>query len=167
MNMQERRAGDKPSSPTTSPCGLLGAQRTADVGGMRSIGLAVAGVAVAAITSCSAAAEPASLEAPQSPAAAPSPSSASSSGESFALYTHCETIRTEYAGRWWVATTPLPQHTARPDASNLGRTDDYTEGVITRVQDDLLRFVVQDARIEESGIAVDLVPTDAPTSWCE
>ena len=134
---------------------------------MRSIGLAVAGVAVAAIMSCSAAAEPASLEAPQSSAAAPPPSSASSSGESFALYTHCETIRTEYADRWRVATTSLPHHTARPDASNLSQADHYTEGVITWVADDLLRFVVQDARIEESGIAVDLAPTDAPTSWCE
>ena len=109
---------------------------------------------------------------PQSAAATTTPTSSASrggteAGVAFSLGTHCGISSTEYAGRTWVAETPLPQPRARADETGTMTNDGHTEGTMTLVDDDLLRFVVTDPLVEEVGLTVDFVPATAPVPLCE
>jgi hypothetical protein len=101
----------------------------------------------------------------------PPPSSPSSGGTQaavpFSLLTHCGISSTEYAGRWWVAVTPLPEPLLRADVTGIVTHDGHTDGTMTLVDDDLLRFVVTDPLVEEAGLTVDFVPSTAPAARCE
>jgi hypothetical protein len=88
-------------------------------------------------------------------------------GVPFSLLTHCGIASTEYAGRAWVAATPLPEPRPRADATGVITRDGYTDGQMTLVEDDLLRFVVTDPLVEEAGLTVDFVPATAPVPLCE
>ena len=85
----------------------------------------------------------------------------------FSLYTHCGIRSTEYGGRTWVAEPPRPEPRVRADVTGIVTHDGYTEGTITVVDDDLLRFVVTDPLVEEVGLAVDFVPAAVPVPACE
>jgi hypothetical protein len=89
-------------------------------------------------------------------------------GEPFSLLTHCGISTTQFAGRDWVAATPLPQPRVRDDATGVVVADGHTSGTMTVIDDDLLRFTVTDPAVEEVGLTVDFVPAAAPpTSRCE
>ena len=88
-------------------------------------------------------------------------------GVAFSLLTHCGIRDAEYAGREWVAETPLPQPRGRADETGITTNDGHTEGTMTLVSDDLLRFVVTDPLVEEVGLTVDFVPATAPLPLCE
>ena len=88
-------------------------------------------------------------------------------GVAFSLFTHCGISSTEYDGRMWVAATPLPEPRGRADETGTRTNDGYTEGTMTLVDDDLLRFVVTDPLVEEVGLTVDFVPAPAPVPLCE
>jgi len=83
------------------------------------------------------------------------------------LLTHCGISSTEYAGRWWVAVSPLPAPQLRADVTGIVTSDGYTDGTMTLVNDDLLRFVVTDPLVEEVGLTVDFVPAATPVPLCE
>jgi hypothetical protein len=85
----------------------------------------------------------------------------------FSLLVHCGISTTEYAGRNWMVTGPVPALTARADASGVSETKNYLEGVMAEIGDDRLRFVVLDSQVEESGASIESVPTAPPTSHCE
>ena len=90
---------------------------------------------------------------------------ATATAESHSLTTHCGISTTLFAGREWVAATPVPEPMLRPDA---GAQDFLTEGTMTVVGDDLIRFTVTDPTAEATGLTVDFVPAPAsPTAWCE
>ena len=89
-------------------------------------------------------------------------------GEPFSLHTHCGFSTAVFAGRDWVAVTPPPVPAVRSDVTGIVMDDGYTEGAMTLVEDDLLRFVVTDPLVADVGLTVDFVPATAPrTSWCE
>jgi len=131
-------------------------------------------VAVAAgLTACASAeteSESESATAPTTATTAPtsSPSGGGTDAEvAFSLLTHCGISSTEYAGRTWVAETPLPEPRMRADVTGTVTHDGYTEGTMTLVDDDLLRFVVTDPLVEGVGLTVDFVPAPAPVPLCE
>jgi hypothetical protein len=125
-------------------------------------------VAVAAgLTACASA-----ETVPQSATATATPTSSASgdgteAGVAFSLLTHCGISSTEYDGRTWVAETPLPEPRGRADETGTRTNDGYTEGTMTLVDDDLLRFVVTDPLVEEVGLTVDFAPATAPVPLCE
>jgi poly(3-hydroxybutyrate) depolymerase len=88
-------------------------------------------------------------------------------GVAFSLLTHCGISSTEYAGRTWVAVTPLPEPRVGADVAGTVTQDGYTDGTMTLLEDDLLRFVVTDPLVEETGLTVDFVPATAPVPLCE
>ena len=93
---------------------------------------------------------------------------ATATGEPFSLLTHCGIARTQFAGRDWVAVTPLAEPRIRDDVTGVVVSDGYTTGTMTVVDDDLVRFTVTDPTVEEVGLTVDFVPAAAPpTSFCE
>jgi hypothetical protein len=101
-----------------------------------------------------------------------SPTSSPSGGETqaavpFSLLTHCGISSTEYAGRWWVAVTPPPVPQLRADVSGIVTNDGHTDGTMSLVNDNLLRFVVTDPLVEEAGLTVEFVPAAPPVSLCE
>jgi hypothetical protein len=138
---------------------------------MRRLGfVTLTAVVTAALTGCSTAnvvSRPASSGAPQVTGGAVSTSPSPPAGKPFSLYTHCGFVNTEYAGRFWVADTPAPTLTVRGDETGLVTMDGYTDGTMTMVGDDLLRFTIDDPFIEEQGLFVDFVPGSEPTSRCE
>ena len=85
----------------------------------------------------------------------------------FSLNTHCGISSTMYAGRWWVAESPRPRPRDLPDGTGITTGDGHTEGTLTVVDDDLLRFVVTDPLVEEIGLTVDFVPAAVPPPLCE
>lgn len=95
------------------------------------------------------------------------PAVAKPSGVPFSLYVHCGISTTEYAGRNWVVAGPVPTLTARAQTSRFSETDQTLDGVMTKIGDDRLRFVVSDPQVEQSGASIDFVPTAPPTSHCE
>jgi len=116
--------------------------------------------------------------APQAAPSAQTPSTTSTStqaaatatatGEPFSLLTHCGISTTQFAGRDWVAVTPLPEPQIRDDVTGVVVSDGYTTGTMTVVNDDLVRFTVTDPTVKEVGLTVDFVPAAAPpTSFCE
>ena len=136
---------------------------------MRPLGLVtLTAVVTAALTGCSTAnvvSQPTSSGASQVSGGVVSPSPPA--GEPFSLYTHCGFVNTEFAGRFWVADTPAPTLTVRGDETGLVTMDGYTDGTMMMVEDDLLRFTIDDPFIEEQGLFVDFVPGSEPTSRCE
>ena len=104
------------------------------------------------------------------PTSAPSASETpteTQTGVPFSLNTHCGISSTEYAGRWWVAESPRPRPRDLPDGTGITTGDGHTEGTLTVVDDDLLRFVVTDPLVEEIGLTVDFVPAAVPPPLCE
>ena len=101
-----------------------------------------------------------------------SPSSSRGGGETqaavpFSLLTHCGISSTEYAGRWWVAVRPPAVPQLRADVTGIVTGDGHTDGTMTLVNDNLLKFVVTDPLVEEVGLTVEFVPATAPVSLCE
>jgi hypothetical protein len=138
---------------------------------MRSLGLVtLTAVVTAALTGCSTAnvvSQPASSGAPQAAGETVSTPPSPPAGEPFSLYTHCGFVNTEYAGRFWVADMPAPRLTVRADETGLVTMDGYTDGNMTMLGDDRVRFTIDDPFIEEKGLSVDFVPGSEPTSRCE
>jgi hypothetical protein len=66
-----------------------------------------------------------------------------------------------------VADTPAPTLTVRADETGLVTMDGYTDGNMTMLGDDRVRFTIDDPFIEEKGLFVDFVPGSEPTSRCE
>lgn len=66
-----------------------------------------------------------------------------------------------------MAATPLPEPRPRADAAGIVTRDGYTDGLMTLVDDDLLRFVVTDPLVEEVGLTVDFVPATARVPLCD
>jgi hypothetical protein len=123
--------------------------------------------AATGLTACaSAEAVPQSATTTTTPTSSPS-GGGTEAGVAFSLLTHCGISSTEYAGRAWVTETPLPEPRVRADVTGTVTQDGHTEGTMTLVSDDLLRFVVTDPLVEEAGLTVDFVPATAPVPLCE
>jgi hypothetical protein len=138
---------------------------------MRSLGLVtLTAVVTAALTGCSTAnvvSQPAPSGAPQAAGETVSTSPSPLAGERFSIYTHCGFVTTEYAGRFWVVDTPAPTLTVQADETGLVTMDGYTDGNMTILGDDRLRFTIDDPFIEEEDLFVDFVPGSEATSRCE
>ena len=137
---------------------------------MKRVGLLVV-AAVAGLAACTSADSSPQSATTSTTSELPSPSPRgveSPTAEPFSLYTHCGISSTEYEGRWWAAVSPAPEPRLRADATRIVTThDNYTDGTMTLVNDDVLRFVVTDPLVEEVGLTVDFVPAPTPVSWCE
>lgn len=130
-------------------------------------------VALVGLAGCSSAdVAPQAIPSAQTPSTTSTPTeavtTATATGEPFSLLTHCGISTTQFAGRDWVALTPLPEPQIRDDGTGVSVADGYTTGIMTVVADDLVRFTVTDPAVEEVGLTVDFVPAAAPpTSFCE
>jgi len=136
---------------------------------MKRVGLIVV-AAVTGLAACSSGGSSPQSATPSTTSESPSsslPSVEPQTAEPFSLLTHCGISSTTYAGRAWVAETPLPEPRGLADETGTRTNDGYTEGTMTLVSDDLLRFVVTDPLVEEAGLTVDFVPATAPLPLCE
>lgn len=136
---------------------------------MKRIGLIVA-VAVMGLAGCASAESSPQSATPSATSESPSSSLRgveSRTAEPFSLLTHCGISSAEYAGRWWVAVSPPAVPRLRADVTGIVTNDGYTDGTMTLVNDNLLRFVVTDPLVDEVGLAVEFVPAATPVSLCE
>jgi len=136
---------------------------------MKRVGLIVV-AAVTGLAACASADPSPQSAAPSTTSESPSsslPSVEPQTAEPFSLLTHCGISSTEYAGRWWVAVSPPPVPQLRADVTGIVTNDGYTDGTMTLVNDNLLRFVVTDPLVEEVGLTVEFVPAPTPVSLCE
>ena len=136
---------------------------------MKRVGLIMV-AAVAGLAACSSGDSSPQSATPSTTSESPSSSPRgveTQMAEPFRLPTHCGISTTEYAGRWWAPVSPPPVPQFRPDPTGTVTRDFSTDGTMTLVNDNLLRFVVTDPRVEEVGLTVEFVPAAVPPPLCE
>lgn len=72
----------------------------------------------------------------------------------FDLYSHCGIEFARLGGEVWRAARPIREPLALPDADGITTYTAYTAGTMTLVDDELLRFVIDERRYEVSGSPV-------------
>lgn len=106
-----------------------------------------------------------------SAAPAPAPATAAAElAEPYSLMTHCGIGTAEFLGRHWVAVTPQELPELLPDVSGDGFVvqDFYTEGTMTVLDEDLIRFTLTEPTADGAGLTVDFVPAATPAGgWCQ
>ena len=82
------------------------------------------------------------------------------------LLTHCGIEWAKFAGQRWKATSPRPEPATVPDpTTGLGSYDGYTEGTMTLLAPDRVRFDVTAPRSLPGG--VEFTPTDELAPLCQ
>lgn len=87
-----------------------------------------------------------------------------------ALMTHCGISTAEFDGRHWSAVTPqeLPALLPDPDGDGMVTQDFHTDGTMTVLADDLIRWTLTEPTVDGTGLTVDFVPAPTPTGpWCQ
>lgn len=75
------------------------------------------------------------------------------------VYSHCGIRFMEFGDRHWKAENPVPAPTPRPNSQGIVEVDNYTPGMVTLIEQDTLKFAVDDSAVQEQNIVVYFHPT--------